>query len=127
MLNRQELIGRLGKAPELRHTPSGRACCRFSVATSERWKDKDGETKEETQWHNVIAWGKLGELCAQHLDKGRLVYVEGSTKHRSFDDKDGNKRYVTEVIAREVKFLDSRQGGAAADQGDSYEDDDISF
>jgi single-strand DNA-binding protein len=110
---------------------------RFPVATSEVWNDKDGQRQERTEWHNVVVWGKQGETCGQYLAKGRQVYVEGSIRTRQYDDKDGNKRYITEVIAQRVQFLGGRGGdapGRGREQGSEDmppaplpEDDDIPF
>jgi|SRR5688572_23770737 single-strand DNA-binding protein len=118
-LNRVLLIGNLGKDPELRFTPGGRAVARFPVATSEVWSDQDGQRQERTEWHNVVVWGKQAETCGQYLSKGRQVFLEGSIRSRQYDDKDGNKRYITEVIAQRVQFLGNRGGGAGAGAGDA--------
>lgn len=107
-LNKVMLIGRLGKKPEVKYTETGRAVCNFSVATSESWKDKNGEKKENTEWHNVVVWGKLAETCTQYLDKGRQTFIEGKMQTRSWEDENGFKRYTTEVNASSVQFL----GGA---------------
>jgi single-strand DNA-binding protein len=104
-VNKVILIGNLGRDPEVRFTSNGRAVARFSVATSEVWKDAEGNRQERTEWHNIVVWGKQGETCAQYLAKGRQVYVEGSIRNSSYDDKSGNKRYVTEIIAQRVRFL----------------------
>jgi single-strand DNA-binding protein len=118
-LNRVLLIGNLGKDPELRFTPGGRAVARFPVATSEVWSDQDGQRQERTEWHNVVVWGKQAETCGQYLSKGRQVFLEGSIRSRQYDDKDGNKRYITEVIAQRVQFLGNRGGGAGPGAGDA--------
>ena len=106
MLNEVRLIGRLGKNPELRYTASEVAVAEFSLATSERFKAKDGETQERTEWHNIVVWKGLAETCHKFLTKGKLVFVGGKIKTRSYDDRDGNKRYITEIVADQVKFLD---------------------
>jgi single-strand DNA-binding protein len=106
MLNEVRLIGRLGKNPELRYTPSGDAVGEISLATSERFKAKDGEAQERTEWHHIVAWKGLAETCHKFLTKGKLVFVAGKIKTRSYDDRDGNKRYITEIVADQVKFLD---------------------
>jgi single-strand DNA-binding protein len=112
-INKAIIIGRLGNDPEVRYTPSGAAVTKFSVATSEEWKDKtSGEKKERTEWHRITAWGKLGELCGEYLAKGRQVYVEGRIQTSSYDDKDGVKRYSTEIVASDVQFLSPRESGA---------------
>ena len=137
-VNKVLLIGNLGKDPEVRFTGSGQAVARFPVATSEVWNDKEGQRQERTEWHNVVVWGKQGETCGQYLQKGRQVYVEGSIRTRQYDDKDGNKRYITEVVAQRVLFLGGRGSDAprgGRDQGASEdmppaplpEDDDIPF
>jgi single-strand DNA-binding protein len=115
-LNKVMLIGNLGKDPELRFTPSGRAVARFSLATSEQWTTPEGQKQERTEWHNVVVWGKQAESCGQYLSKGRQVFVEGSIRSRSYDDKDGNKKYITEIVARDVRFLGGA-GGAGGGGG----------
>ncbi len=107
MLNKVLLIGHLGGDPELRDA-GGSSVAGFSVATTERWKDKSGEKQERTEWHKIVAWRQLGELCSKYLRKGSKVYVEGEIQTRKWQDKDGNDRWTTEIIAREVKFLDSK-------------------
>ncbi|HUP59543.1 MAG TPA: single-stranded DNA-binding protein [Thermoanaerobaculia bacterium] len=114
MVNKVILVGRLGKDPEIRSTPSGQSVARFSVATDEKFTDKSGEKQERTEWHNIAAWGRLGEICGQYLRKGKLVYIEGSLRTDSWDDKEtGQKRYKTEIVAREMKMLDRKgdEGG----------------
>ncbi len=111
-VNKAILVGNLGRDPEVRFTPSGRAVAKFPIATSERWTDQQGNRQERTEWHNIVVWGKQAESCGQYLAKGRQVFVEGSIRSRQYDDKDGNKRYITEIIARDVRFLGS--GGGAA-------------
>ena len=111
-LNKVLLIGRLGQDPELKHTPSGAAVCNFSLATSETWNDKaSGQKQEKTEWHRIVLWGKTAELANQYLKKGSQCYVEGSLQTRSWDDKDGNKKYTTEINGRVVQFLDNKQDG----------------
>ena len=107
-LNKAMLIGRLGKDPELTYTNTGTAKCKFSMATSEKYKDQQGQQQERTQWHNIVVWGKLAEICGKYLAKGRQAYVEGRIENRSWDDRAGNKRYITEVVAKEVTFLGDR-------------------
>jgi single-strand DNA-binding protein len=107
----------LGRDPDVRFTPSGKAVAKFSVATTERWTDQQGQRQEKTEWHNIVVWGKQAETCGQYLSKGRQVYVEGRITNRNYDDKDGNKRYITEIIARDVRVLGSgggSGGGGAA-------------
>ncbi|WP_020678093.1 single-stranded DNA-binding protein [Geopsychrobacter electrodiphilus] len=106
MYNKVQLIGNLGKDPELRYTPSGTAVATFPLATSEKRKSKDGEVVEKTEWHKIVTWRLLAEHCHDYLLKGRLIFVEGKIQTRSYEDRDGNKRYVTEIIADQVKFLE---------------------
>lgn len=116
------LVGRLGKDPELRYTNDGRGIANFSIATSEEWKDKaTGEKKEKTEWHRIVIFGKLGEVCAQYLNKGRQVYIEGKLQTRSWD-QDGVTRYMTEIVANEVQFLGdgNRQEQRPAPQQSGY-------
>ena len=133
-VNKVILVGNLGRDPEMKYTAGGTALCKFSVATSEVFNDREGNQQERTEWHNIVAWGKLGEICGQYLSKGRQVYVEGSLRTRSWEDQSGNKRYTTEINAREVQFLGSGQGGgggagAGSDDfgGPPPSDDDIPF
>ena len=113
-INKVIIIGRLGNDPEIRYTPSGAAVAKFSVATSEEWKDKtSGEKKERTEWHRVTAFGKLGEICGEYLSKGRQVFVEGRLQTSSYEDKEGVKRYSTDIIASDVQFLGSKEGGGS--------------
>lgn len=112
-LNKVMLIGRLGRDPELRYTPSGLAIANFSIATSEEWKDKNsGEKKERTEWHRIVVFGKLGELCGEYLAKGRQVYVEGRLQTRSWE-KDGVTRYTTEIVASDIQFLGAKDSNNA--------------
>jgi single-strand DNA-binding protein len=106
-VNKVILIGNLGKDPELRYTPSGQPVASFSVATTERWTDKNGQKQDRTEWHNIVVWGKLAELTNQYLKKGRPVYIEGRITSRSWDDRDGNKKYRTEIVANQIQFLGS--------------------
>ena len=106
-LNRVQLIGYLGKDPETRYTPTGKKVTSFSVAVSRRWKSEDGETKEATDWFNVEAWGRLGEICQEYLGKGRLVYLEGRLRTDRYEHE-GETRYFTKVIARHMQMLDRR-------------------
>lgn len=107
-MNKIQIIGRLGKDPELKYTATGTPVANFSVATSEKWKDKNGQVNERTEWHRCVVWGKLGELCNQYLAKGRQVYIEGKMQTRDWEDNNGVKRYVTEVVVTNVEFLGSR-------------------
>jgi single-strand DNA-binding protein len=109
------LIGRLGSDPEVRYTPSGVAVANFNIATSEEWKDKDsGEKRERTEWHRIVAWRRLGEICGEYLSKGQQVYVEGRIQTNTWEDKEGNKRYTTEIIANTVQFLGKRESSESA-------------
>lgn len=125
-VNKAILIGNLGQEPELRYTGSGTAVCNMRLATNESYTNRDGEEVQKTEWHNVVAWGRLGEICNEYLDKGSQVYFEGSLQTRSWEDRDGNQRYTTEVKAQEMMFLDSNRQGAPDDgfsQEQSYEDE----
>jgi single-strand DNA-binding protein len=114
-LNKVMLIGHLGGDPELKYTPGGQAVATFNVATNEVYKDKDGNQQEKTDWHRIVVWSKQAEIAAEYLRKGRLVYVEGRLQTRSWNDKDGNKRYTTEVVALNFQMLDRKEGGGAPD------------
>jgi len=108
MINQVMLIGNLGATPEQRKASNGSALTNFSLATSSRWKDADGQMKEETEWHRIVTFGRLAEICGQYLAKGSKVYIEGRLQTNKWTDKDGNTRYTTQVVAREMKMLDSR-------------------
>jgi single-strand DNA-binding protein len=110
-VNKVILIGNLGRDPELRYLQSGQAVATFTVATNERWNDRDGKPQERTEWHRIVVWGKQAENCANYLSKGRPVYVEGRLQTREWEDKEGQKRQTTEVVAQTVQFLGSREGG----------------
>ncbi len=107
-INKVTLIGNLGKDPELRYTSSGVAVASFTLATNESWKDQDGNFQERTQWHNLVAWRKLAEICGEYLKKGSKIYLEGRLQYRSYDDKSGVKRNVTEIVLDEMLMLDSK-------------------
>lgn len=137
-VNKVILIGNLGADPELRYTSSGQPVAELRIATSRRWTGKDGSQQEDTQWHRVVVWGKMGEQCKEYLSKGRQAYIEGRLQTRSWEDREGNKRYMTEVVAQQVLFLGGGRGaggGAFSDApppGDndmppSLGDDDIPF
>lgn len=121
-INKVILIGRLGQDPEVKSTPSGQSVATLSVATSETWRDKDsGQKQEKTEWHRVIAWGKLADLAKSYLSKGKLIYLEGKLQTRSWDDKTGVKRYTTEILANTIQFLSPSAGaGAGPNAGASY-------
>lgn len=139
-VNKVILIGNLGRDPEVRHTPGGAPVATFSIATNEAWNTREGQREERTEWHRVVAFGKLAEICGQYLKKGKQVYVEGRLQTRSWDDRDGNKRYTTEVVANTMTML-GRAGEGSSDtyappiQDGDYpepsssgpEDDDIPF
>lgn len=119
-INKVILIGRLGRDPEVRYTPDGTAVANFSIATSEEWKDKNsGEKREKTEWHRIVAWRRLGEICGEYLSKGREVYVEGKLQTRSWE-QDGVTRYMTEIVAATVQFIGGGQGGQRPQQGQGY-------
>lgn len=140
MVNKVILVGNLGRDPEVRSTPSGQPVATFSLATNRKWKDQSGTRQEETEWHNVVCWGRQAEIAGQYLTKGKQVYVEGRLQTRSWDDKQsGEKKYRTEVICQNFQMLGGRggiDGGAQGSQsgpgpsGDFQpqpEDDDIPF
>jgi single-strand DNA-binding protein len=112
-VNKVILIGNLGKDPEVRFTPSGAAVSNFNIATNESWTDKSGQKQERTEWHRIVVWGKLAELCGEYLKKGRQCYVEGRLQTREWTDKEGKKNYTTEVVAQSVQFLGGGAGGGA--------------
>jgi single-strand DNA-binding protein len=110
-LNKAMLIGRLGADPEVRYTQNNTAVATLSLATSDRYKDSNGEWQETTEWHRVVAWGRLAEICQQYTNKGSQIYVEGPIQTRSWEDREGQKRYTTEIKAQVIQLLDSREGG----------------
>jgi single-strand DNA-binding protein len=116
-VNKAIILGRLGQDPELRYTPSGRPVANFNVATDAVWKDRDGQQQKHTEWHRIVVWGPQAETCNRYLNKGREVFIEGEIRTRSYDDKEGIKRYVTEIIARDVRFVGG-QGGRGGSRGD---------
>jgi|SRR5689334_9922052 single-strand DNA-binding protein len=116
-VNKVILVGNLGRDPEVRATPSGQSVCSFSIATTERFTDRAGQQREQTEWHNVVAWGRQADTCGQYLKKGRQVYVEGKLTTRQYEAKDGTgKRYRTEIVAQRVQFLGGR-ASAGFDEG----------
>ena len=125
-VNKVILIGNLGRDPELRYTQSGQAVANFNIATTDKFTDKEGNPQERTEWHRIVVWGKQAENCAQYLSKGRSAYIEGSLQTRDWEDKEGIKRYTTEVRAQRVQFLGgpggAQQGGGGAPSGDSHSD-----
>ena len=118
MINKVILIGNLGADPEVRYTQKGTAVTNFRVATTESYK-KEGERQEQTEWHRVVAFGRLGEICGEYLSKGSKVYIEGRLQTRKWEDRDGNARYTTEIVAREMKMLSARGAGGAGGTGGS--------
>jgi single-strand DNA-binding protein len=116
-LNKVMLIGHLGKDPEVRYTANGLAVANFSLATNESWKDQDGNVQERTEWHNIVMWSKLAEIAGEWLKKGKQVYLEGRLQTRSYDDKNGVKRYVTEIVATDMIMLGG-PGGSGSGSGD---------
>jgi single-strand DNA-binding protein len=140
-VNKAILVGNLGRDPEVRFTAGGKAVANFRIATSEVFSDAQGQRQERTEWHNIVVWGKQAETCGQYLQKGRQVYIEGSIRTRQYDDKEGNKRYITEVVAQRVQFLGGGGGGGggrsveprdpmpddSAGGGPSAPEDDIPF
>lgn len=142
-VNKVILVGRLGKDPEVKSTPSGATVAKFTIATDERFTDKAGEKQERTEWHNIVAWSKLAEICGQYLRKGKLVYIEGSLRTDSWEDKEsGQKRYRTEIVAQQMQMLDKKgddgggsagsysggaKRGASTDSAVAEDDDEIPF
>lgn len=116
-LNKAMIIGRLGSDPEVRYAQSGTAMGNFNLATNESWMDKSGQRQEKTEWHRIVVFGKQAENCAKYLKKGRQAYVEGRIQTREWEDRDGNKRTTTEIVAQTVQFLDGVSGGAERFEG----------
>lgn len=112
-VNKVILIGNLGRDPELRYTQGGQAVANFTLATTDRFSSKDGERQERTEWHRIVAWARTAELCAQYLSKGRSVYIEGRLQTREWEDREGQKRRTTEIVAQTVQFLGGRDGGGS--------------
>lgn len=135
-VNKVILIGNLGKDPELRYSPSGQSVTKFPLATGSKWKDKDGQWQDRTDWHNIVAFGRTAEVCNEYLKKGSQVYVEGRIQTRSYDDRDGNKKWITEIIAQSMQML-GRKGEPEAEVAEETgqpmaeetktEDDDLPF
>ena len=116
-VNRVIIIGRLGQDPDVQYTPSGVAVAKFSVATSESWKNKDtGEKEEKTEWHRIVVWRRLAEVCGEYLKKGSQVYIEGKLQTRTWEDKEGNKRWTTEIVAQNMQMLGSKRDGGGQGQ-----------
>lgn len=120
-VNKVILLGRLGQDPEMKFTPSGQGVCNFSIATSKKWTDKAGQKQERTEWHRIVVWGKLAELCNQYLSKGRQAFVEGELQTRSWEDDQGGKRYATEINAMSVQFIGGQQEAGQQQQQQSQQ------
>ncbi|MBD3332219.1 single-stranded DNA-binding protein [candidate division GN15 bacterium] len=116
-VNKAILIGRLGKDPEIRYTQSGKAVANFTIATNERWTGQDGQPQESTTWHNIVVWGRQAEVIKEYMSKGRQIYLEGRISNRSYEDKEGNKRYVSEVVVQNFQFLGDRSDRQGAPAG----------
>lgn len=127
MINKAIIVGRLGGDPEIRSTQSGTSVTTFTVATNEKWKDQSGQLQESTEWHRIVSFGKLAEICGNLLNKGSQVYIEGRIQTRKWQDQNGNDRYTTEIVAREMKILsskrDSDSGGSGGGTGGAYNQD----
>jgi single-strand DNA-binding protein len=115
MVNKAILIGRLGKDPEVRYTPDGLMVTSFNLATDEQWKDKSGQKVQKTEWHRIVTFGKLAEICGNYLAKGKMIFVEGRIQTRSWEDKEGAKRYTTEIVASDMRMLDSKGQSRGSD------------
>lgn len=126
-LNKVMIIGRLGRDPEMRYTPSGRPVTTFSVATSRTWNTSDGERRVETEWFNIVAWGNLAEICKQYLAKGQQVYIEGRLQSRTWDDDKGNKHTSVEIVANEMIMLGEKREGESPSETDFPESEEYPF
>jgi single-strand DNA-binding protein len=124
-INKVILIGNLGADPEMRSTPSGQPVVSLRLATNERWTGKNGEQNERTEWHRIVVWGKQAEICNEYLRKGRQVYVEGRIQTREWQDKEGQKRYTTEIVAQTVQMLGSRPGDGGGRGGEAPADEEF--
>ncbi|MBX2989272.1 MAG: single-stranded DNA-binding protein [Bdellovibrionaceae bacterium] len=118
-VNKVIIVGRLGSDPETKTIGQGSTVSQFNVATSENWMDKQGQKQERTEWHRIVVWGKLAEICGKHLSKGRQVYIEGRLQTRNWEDKQGQKRYTTEIVANTVQFLGAAGERSASNNGGS--------
>ena len=116
-VNKVILVGNLGKDPEVRYTPGGQAVANFTIATNENWTDKQGQKQERTEWHRIVVWGKVAELCGEYLSKGRQVYIEGRLQTREWTNKEGAKQYTTEVVANPVGGVVFLSGGDRGNRG----------
>jgi single-strand DNA-binding protein len=126
-LNKVMIIGRLGRDPEMRYTPSGKPVTTFSVATHRTWNTSEGERRTETEWFNVVAWGSLAEICKEYLSKNRLVYIEGRLQTRHWDDAEGNKHTSVEIVANEMIMLDDRKENDQTPETEAGEEDEFPF
>lgn len=126
-LNKVMIIGRLGRDPEMRYTPSGRPVTTFTVATSRTWNTSDGERRVETEWFNIVAWGNLAEICKQYLNKGQQVYVEGRLQSRTWDDAEGNKHTSVEIVANEMIMLSERREADTSADTEPADEDEFPF
>lgn len=120
MINKVILIGNLGADPEIRYTQSGTPVVNFRIATTERWKSQDGQQQEQTEWHQIVAWRRLAEICSEYLQKGSKVYIDGKLQTRKWQDQNGNDRYTTEIVARDMKMLSPRPSQSG--DGGGYQD-----
>ncbi len=123
-INKAILIGRLGADPEIRYTPSGTPVANFNIATNRSWKDKDGNANEETTWHRIVMWSRQAEVANEYLKKGSQVYVEGRIQTREYEDQNGQKRFITEIVASNFQMLDSRGGSTTQSSGNTSSDTD---
>lgn len=126
-LNKVMIIGRLGRDPEMRYTPSGKPVTTFSVATHRTWNTSEGERRTETEWFNVVAWGSLAEICKEYLAKNRLVYIEGRLQTRRWDDAEGTKHTSVEIVANEMIMLDERKENDQSPEAETSEEDEFPF
>jgi len=125
--NHAVVLGNLGRDPEVRYTQSGQAVASFSVATTDRWTDKDGGQKEKTEWHRITVWGKQAENCGQYLKKGSQCLVEGKLQTREWLDKEGKKNYTTEIVAKQVQFIGAKQSSSEPEKQSPPGDDELPF
>ncbi len=127
MVNKAILIGRLGKDPDVKYTPDGTMVTSFSLATVETYKDKNGDKVQKTEWHRIVAWGKKAEVCGEYLKKGSQVFIEGKIETKSYEDKEGVRRYQTQIIAGNIEFLSSRKESGEEQTFDGPPIDDVPF
>jgi single-strand DNA-binding protein len=118
-INKAIIVGRLGKDPEVKQIGQGQTVCTLAVATSENWMDKNGQKQERTEWHRIVVWGKLAEICGKYLAKGRLAYIEGRLQTRQWEDQQGQKKYTTEIVASNVQFLSGNTNAERSTSGDA--------